>query len=602
MDSALRPQSLWFGPPERPLLGFYHPPSARLSGARACAVVLCYPFGHEYTAVYQVYRQLAERLSAEGFPVLRFDYDGTGDSAGDDEDPGRLRAWLESVGAAIRLVQAQSGAQEVCLFGLRFGAMLAYLAAREHPSVTSLILWAPNLTGKAFLRELRAMRLLKDQAQQPAAHALALGDEEAGGFLLSKETLRDVSQVSLLSGPPARVQRVLLLAKDTLRAEEKLANHLTASGVATDYHFIPGYATLVVEPYNVVTPEDVFSEISRWLSAAYTLLPSVQGAPVASPQSSTTRIETPTGAIREHTVRFGTDGVLFGILSERDRSAQDSHREDDARPAVLFLNTSVIHRVGANRMVVPMARSLTTCGFPVLRIDLSSLGDSRVPGRHARQRMYEKDCVRDVRAAMDLLSTRNGISRFVLIGLCSGAYMAFHTGLEDPRVVAQVMINPQTFEWREGDSLDVNRKLEYKSFRFYLRAALREQTWSRLLHGQVNWKGIISALATRGFKRARTSLQQLVNQRLRENKILANFRTLLSRKIQMLLIYSQEDPGLDELTLHVGPDAERLRSYPNFRFELIDGPDHTFTPVWSQRRLEEIITAYLVELTEKLLD
>jgi alpha-beta hydrolase superfamily lysophospholipase len=161
MDSAPRPLSLWFGPPERPLLGFYHPPSARLSGVRACAIVLCYPFGHEYTAVYQVYRQLAERLSAAGFPVLRFDYDGTGDSAGDDEDPGRLRAWLESIGTAIRLVQKQSGTEEVCLFGLRLGATLAYLAAREHRSVTSLVLWAPALTGKAYLREVRAMRLLR---------------------------------------------------------------------------------------------------------------------------------------------------------------------------------------------------------------------------------------------------------------------------------------------------------------------------------------------------------------------------------------------------------------------------------------------------------
>jgi pimeloyl-ACP methyl ester carboxylesterase len=203
---------------------------------------------------------------------------------------------------------------------------------------------------------------------------------------------------------------------------------------------------------------------------------------------------------------------------------------------------------------------------------------------------------------MDFLSARNGTTRFVLIGLCSGAYMTFHTGLEDPRVVAQVMINPQTFEWHEGDSLDVNRKLEYKSFRFYLRAALREETWSRLIHGEVNRKGIFSELAMRGLTRMRTSLEQLLNSRFRENKILSNFKTLRSRKIQMLLIYSQEDPGLDELALHVGPDAQLLRPYRNFRFELIDGPDHTFTPVWSQRRLEEIITAYLVELTERPAD
>lgn len=407
--------------------------------------------------------------------------------------------------------------------------------------------------------------------------------------------------MNLLAGSPPAIKRVLLLAKDTLRGEERLSNHLAQSSVEIDYRFIPGYAKLVVEPYNVVTPEEVITEMTRWLEAAYPLLhdtPATSQAALGAPETSTVRIETTDGPVSEEAVRFGTDGVLFGILSE----SSSAHEDRAGRPTVLFLNTSVIHRVGANRMAVPMARRLAARGFTVLRIDLSGLGDSPMHGWHARQRMYEKACVRDVRAAMDFLSTRTRARRFALIGLCSGAYMAFHTALADPRVAAQVMLNPQTFEWREGDTLDVNRKLEYKSFRFYLRAALREETWSRLLRGQVNWKGILSALTVRGLKRVRASLQQgierLINERLRENKILSNFKTLLSRQIQMLLIYSQEDPGLDELTLHAGEDARLLRSYRNFRFELIDGPDHTFTPVWSQRRLTEMIAAYLEELVK----
>lgn len=212
--------------------------------------------------------------------------------------------------------------------------------------------------------------------------------------------------------------------------------------------------------------------------------------------------------------------------------------------------------------------------------------------------MYSQDGVQDVRAAMDYLSAARGINQFIVVGLCSGAYMAFHTGLADSRVIGQVMLNPQTFEWKEGDSLDVGRKLEYKSFRFYLRKALQKQTWSRLLQGEVHWQGILRALTERILKNVRTSLQQiattLIENRAAENKVWNKFKELLERNIHMYLIYSQEDPGLDEFALQLGKEAARLQYYRNFKLELIDGPDHTFTPIWSQRRVEELITAYLM--------
>ena len=63
------PAAVWFGPPERPLLGFYHAGAAR--SLRSRAVVLCYPFGHQYTAAYQAYRRLAEMLAEEGAPSLQ---------------------------------------------------------------------------------------------------------------------------------------------------------------------------------------------------------------------------------------------------------------------------------------------------------------------------------------------------------------------------------------------------------------------------------------------------------------------------------------------------------------------------------------------------
>lgn len=581
--SAAKAEPLYFGPPARPLLGFYHPSAA----PRSCAVVLCYPFGHEYTAVYQTYRFLAERLADAGFPVLRFDYDGTGDSTGDDADPDRLRAWQGSISAAIDKVLQLSGQKSAALVGLRLGATLAYLAAAEHPSVSRLVLWAPSLTGKSYIREWKALRMLKDG--QTEASPSAEGEEEAAGFRMTRQTLHDLAQVELLAGPVPAAP-VLLLARDATLGEKRLAAHLRSRGVQVDHRFIPGYATLLVEPYNVVVPDAVFAEIVANLSAAY---PPADTSPPPITWSESTQLRLPQTHVCESTVRFGPDQALFGILTEPSPPAADSHR-----PALLLLNTSVIHRVGANRMHVPMARHWAAAGFPVLRLDLAGLGDSPHPGWRAQKRMYSQDGVQDVRAAMDHLSATRGIHQFIVLGLCSGAYMAFHTGLADSRVIGQVMLNPQTFEWKEGDSLDVGRKLEYKSFRFYLRKALQQQTWSRLLQGRVHWQGILRALTERVLKNARTSLQQLattlIENRAAENKIWNKFKELLDRNIQIYLIYSQEDPGLDEFALQLGKEATRLQYYRNFKLELIDGPDHTFTPLWSQKRVEDLIATYLM--------
>ena len=61
--------------------GWLHP----AAGNRG--VVLCAPHGYEELCVHRQWASLAERLAAAGLPTLRFDYRGTGNSVGDDEEP-----------------------------------------------------------------------------------------------------------------------------------------------------------------------------------------------------------------------------------------------------------------------------------------------------------------------------------------------------------------------------------------------------------------------------------------------------------------------------------------------------------------------------------
>src|SRR5438046_10636910 len=74
----------YFGPFAARLFGIHDAP--RTDAGREGSVVLCYPYGRDYVSAFRAYRTLALRLARAGFHVLRFDYRGTGDSAGDIGD------------------------------------------------------------------------------------------------------------------------------------------------------------------------------------------------------------------------------------------------------------------------------------------------------------------------------------------------------------------------------------------------------------------------------------------------------------------------------------------------------------------------------------
>src|SRR5678815_2196063 len=116
--------AFWFGPKERRAFGWFHAPN---KPSRAMGVIMCPPLGHEMLCTHRAYRHLAQRLAESGFPVLRFDYHGTGDSPGSDLDEDRVGAWIATIDDAIALMR-ESGAASIALFGMRAGGTLAAAA------------------------------------------------------------------------------------------------------------------------------------------------------------------------------------------------------------------------------------------------------------------------------------------------------------------------------------------------------------------------------------------------------------------------------------------------------------------------------------------
>jgi pimeloyl-ACP methyl ester carboxylesterase len=132
----------YFGTRRRRLFGVYDP--AHKIGKAARAAVICHPWGNEQIHAYRTLRQLASRLSQDGFHVLRFDYYGTGDSAGDtgDNDFAGSRSDVETAMAELR---DMTGVARLTLVGLRLGACLAAVAcAGRTEEIDALVLWDPH--------------------------------------------------------------------------------------------------------------------------------------------------------------------------------------------------------------------------------------------------------------------------------------------------------------------------------------------------------------------------------------------------------------------------------------------------------------------------
>ena len=278
-----------------------------------------------------------------------------------------------SIRTAIGHARRLSGRTRACLVGVRFGATLAALVAAETP-VEHLVLWNPCVKGRGYVRELRAIALAAadgDGSMEGAGE----GAIESAGFVTSGETLAAMGEADLLACVPRVNGRALVIHRDDLGADGALAAHLRALGIATDSVRLPGWAGMMAEHQFTVVPDAAIATLVEWaaMQAGPAIDPRGSGAkPVLQGESSSVAVSP---NVEEAICRFGAEGHLFGILSRP--------KSPSRRPAIVLCNAGAAHHVGPHRLYVALARELAARGYPCLRFDLESLGDSvnRTPGR-----------------------------------------------------------------------------------------------------------------------------------------------------------------------------------------------------------------------------
>jgi dienelactone hydrolase len=611
-------------------------------------MVVCNPFGYEAICAHRSLRRFAEEAAAIGIPSLHFDYDGTGDSYGEELEPARVRSWTASIHHAIAQLQATCGIERVIVLGLRLGATLGTLAAAERSDVAGIIALAPIVTGKSYLRELRALQMALALAPPPsrapplrsssqaahdahdvpaAAPSASTPDDgqESVGFALSGEARRELGTIDLTRSTRRPAPHVLVLDRDDLAPSRAWVDALAALGATVEHRPLPGYPEMVLDPHKARPPEAMLAAAGTWLRHRLEQPPVPAPANDTGPVPSVSRPSTSAPASRawgtssvrpparevlarstagaptvlEEAAFIDAGSILFGITS---RPAPPSSEDGPlpapprrGRPGVLLLNAGAIHHIGPNRLYVTLARAWAAEGHTVLRLDLSGLGDSVTRPGQPDNVVYGQQAATDVSTAVHHLRAEPDVSGVVVVGLCSGAYHGFKAAVAGDPVAAVVPINPLTFFWKEGMSLDFPaHKVAGESHR-YARSALRLDSWKKLARGEVDLRALSEVMARR--------LLSLLGRRWRDlarplgiplaDDLGGELEAVAARGVALDFVFAEGDPGIELLALQGGRVVPRLEAERQLRTHVIVGPDHTFTARWSHPILIERLTAVL---------
>ena len=251
-----------------PLFGCYHAPQS--GPDRQCSVVLCYPMGQEYILSHRAYRQLAVRLSDVGFPVLRFDFYGCGDSSGNCEQ-GQIRQWLNDILTAIGEIRGRCGVVKVCLVGLRLGGTLSMMVGAERGGIEGMVLWDPVVSGRAYIEELTTLHpgTLQDSSTKPKHRTIGQKPTEILGFPITNCMLTDLENIDLCTVRQKPANSIFVVESNGKPGQGRLREHLKSIGAQVEYQHLPGPIIWKEIANQGLVPHHVLQSMVSWISEVY---------------------------------------------------------------------------------------------------------------------------------------------------------------------------------------------------------------------------------------------------------------------------------------------------------------------------------------------
>jgi exosortase A-associated hydrolase 2 len=156
------------------------------------AILYLHPFAEELNKSRRMAALQSRAFAIAGFDVLQVDLYGCGDSDGDFVDA-RWKFWQRDAMAAQAWLGRQ-GRGPFYLWGLRLGALLA-LDVANHSRPAAILLWQPEMDGRAHLKHFLRLRLASSMGAGKLQDAADLdGNIEVGGYEISAVLARDLGQ------------------------------------------------------------------------------------------------------------------------------------------------------------------------------------------------------------------------------------------------------------------------------------------------------------------------------------------------------------------------------------------------------------------------
>ncbi|MCP4091457.1 MAG: hypothetical protein GY746_16965 [Gammaproteobacteria bacterium] len=271
--------------------------------------------------------------------------------------------------------------------------------------------------------------------------------------------------------------------------------------------------------------------------------------------------------MKERVHQFGINNALIGITTEPEEGTASS-----SLPAVIFLNSGLLHHVGMSRFHVHLSRILAAQGYISFRFDLSGIGDSIT--QKGPSSVVERS-INETREALDYIQSSLGVDHFVLFGLCTGADNGHRVAVADERVCGTVLLDGYTYP-------TVNFVLHrYKDKVFNI------PTWYRFLRRclfpPTSNEQNVETDSTDVLYAWQLPPKQLVKQQLEQ---------LVSRRVQLLQIFTGASQGYNYQQQF--QDAFRSVDFGTcIKVEYFENSDHTFTLLNDRDALTSLIVDWM---------
>jgi pimeloyl-ACP methyl ester carboxylesterase len=380
-----------------------------------------------------------------------------------------------------------------------------------------------------------------------------------------------------------RGRRALILSRDDLPEDKRLVASLRSSGCHVAVRSGSGYAAMMSTPDEARPSAETGRAIVAFLTKESPESQLSPAEPVTEKRPSTSSPSAVKAAA--NVIERSGDGcesiftiehpagALFGILSKPapGTTAQEW--------CVLLLNPGAVRHIGPNRMWVEAARRWAARGVTSLRLDLQGIGESDGDPHPDIASLYQARLVEQIEIAMEALRSRIGVRRFVAVGLCSGAFWAFHGAIRNADIPAGILMNPRLFFWDP----EVDRR---RLLRRTVGLLTETRDWRRLLRGYVSFESFrgVAQIVLRHFRATRAK----PGRRLQiPAQAMADAWAALDRnQCRLTLIFTEGEPLLREM--------EEERQLPRetgsrVRCIRIANCGHTFRPLWAQKLVHELM-------------